>query len=108
MNTVVLDVVVAILTFCVGWTTKEVCEYVKSKGLLAKIQHNKAVVDVIVLAVEQIYKSFKGNEKLEKAKVEVVNLLNEKKIKISTKELDMLIEASVKEMNRVSKNILKK
>ena len=46
----------------------------------------------VVKAVEQIYYDLSGSEKLQKAKENIVNMLNEKDITISELELDMMIE----------------
>lgn len=89
---------VAVLTTCVGIVTTYITRYLKNKGLIAKMQSNKELVNFVVLAIEQAYFHLKGEEKLNLAKVEITKLLKEKKIKISEKELDILIEASVKQM----------
>ena len=57
------------------------------------------VVETCVKAVEQIYQELSGTEKLEKAKENIVEILNNKGIAISEIEMDMLIEACVAEFN---------
>lgn len=59
----------------------------------------RKVVETCVKAVEQIYKDLSGTEKLEKAKENIVEILNNKGISISEIEMDMLIEACVAEFN---------
>jgi LL-H family phage holin len=94
----ILNLVVAILVACAGVVTRYAVGYLKSKGLLAKLENNKELVKIVVKAVEQTYNHLEGQEKLNVAKLELVKLMNEKKIKISEKEIDVMIEAMVKEM----------
>lgn len=104
-----LNLLVAVLVGCVGLATRQVIKYLKSKGLITQLENNKEIVGVVVKAVEQLYKNqLNGDEKLNMAKLEVVKLMNEKKIKISEKEIDILIEASVKEMKDTVKEELNK
>lgn len=57
------------------------------------------VVRTCVKAVEQLYKDLKGEEKLAKAKENIIAMLQSKDIDISDIEMDMLIEACVAEFN---------
>lgn len=59
----------------------------------------KAVVETCVKAVEQLYKDLHGAEKLEKAKENIIAMLEEKGLSISDLEMDLLIEACVAEFN---------
>lgn len=59
----------------------------------------KNVVETCVKAVEQLYSSMGGKEKLAKAKENIVDMLNVKGIKITEIEMDMLIESVVAELN---------
>jgi phage-related protein len=59
----------------------------------------REVVETCVKAVEQIYQELSGTEKLEKAKENIIEILNNKGIAISEIEMDMLIEACVAEFN---------
>jgi hypothetical protein len=104
----IINLVVAILVACVGLVTRQVVKYLKSKGIISQLENNKALVGIVVKAVEQTYKTLHGEEKLNMAKLEVIKLMNDKKIKISEKEIDLLIEASVKEMKDVVKEETKK
>ena len=58
-------------------------------------QTKKEIVKDTVNYVEQIYKDIHGAEKLEKAKEKALEWLNEKGIKISDTELEILIESAV-------------
>jgi hypothetical protein len=104
----IINLVIAVLVACVGLVTRQVVKYLKGKGIITQLENNKELVGIVVKAVEQTYKTLHGEEKLNVAKLEVVKLMNEKKIKISEKEIDLLIESSVKEMNEVIKEETKK
>ena len=88
----ILEIIVAILTGVasfIGMKVKKVYEeYVNTKT-------KKDVVDTTVKYVEQVYKDIHGEEKLEKAKEKALEWLNEKGIKISETELEILIESAV-------------
>lgn len=104
----IINTVIVALTVLIGWTTKHVVVYLKEKGIVTKLDKNKALVRIAVDAVEQTYKTLHGKEKLNLAKIEVLKLAKSKGIKISEKELDLLIESAVKEMNDTIKKELKK
>ena len=55
----------------------------------------KEIVKNTVNYVEQVFKDIHGTEKLEKAKEKALEWLNEKGIKISETELEILIESAV-------------
>lgn len=95
----VLNLCVAVLVAFVGVLTRYAVTYLNNKGVLAKLQTNKELVRIVVDATEQTYKTLDGGQKLDMAKIELVKLMNEKNLKISEKEIDMLIESLVKEMN---------
>ena len=59
----------------------------------------RKVVETCVKAVEQLYQDLSGTEKLEKAKENIITMLDIKGISISEIEMDMLIEACVAEFN---------
>lgn len=55
----------------------------------------RKVVNTCVKAVEQIYKDLHGEEKLNKAKENIIEILNNKGLTINELELDMMIEEVV-------------
>ena len=76
-------------------------KFIKSKyNEIADTQSKKEIVTIAVKAVEQLYKTLGGEEKLEKAKETVLNLLDEKGIEISELELNTYIESIVQEFNK--------
>lgn len=94
-----INLVILVITALVGWVTQKVASYLKQIGVVAKLEANKELVKIVVHAVEQTYKHLDGEQKLQLAKAQIVELMNEKKIKISEQEIDLLIESVVKEMN---------
>lgn len=59
----------------------------------------KAVVEDAVKFVEQVYNDLSGKEKLEKATIQVSEILQSKGIKITPAEINMLIESAVYGLN---------
>lgn len=99
----IINLVAVIVAGCIGLATKSAMSYLKKKGIIAKIEGNKELANIVVGAVEQTYKHLHGEEKLNLAKIELVKMAKDKGLKINEKELDMLIESSVKEMNKAIK-----
>jgi ribosomal protein L20A (L18A) len=62
-------------------------------------EEKRKAVETVVKAVEQMYQDLSGREKLEKAKENILAILQSKGIAISEVEMDMLIEACVAEFN---------
>lgn len=72
------------------------------KGLVTKYINDKtkqAVAKTAVRFVEQVYKDFHGEEKLNEAMEAAADMLAEKGITVSDLELRVLIEAAVCEFN---------
>lgn len=103
-----INLVIVVITALIGIVTQKVTAYLKAKGTIAKLETNRELVRIVVNAVEQTYQHLNGEEKLNVAKIELVKLMNDKKIKISEKEIDTLIESAVKEMNDAIKRELNK
>lgn len=108
IQTELINFVIVVITALVGWITQKVTSYLKQKGVIAKLEANKELVRIVVNAIEQTYQHLNGEEKFKVAKIELVKLMNEKKIKISEQEVDILIESVVKEMNDAIKKELNK
>lgn len=91
------EILVTILTGVasfVGLTIKKAyTKYVDTKT-------KKEIVNATVAYVEQVYKTLKGEEKLIKAKEKALEWLNDKGIKISNTELEILIESAVNSFNQ--------
>ena len=103
LQTEIINLIGIILAGCVGAVTKYAVAYLKKKGIMSKIESHKALADIVVGAVEQTYKHLHGEEKLNLAKIELLKMAKDKGVKISEKELDVIIESAVKEMNKAIK-----
>lgn len=71
---------------------------VSIKNTYTKYINNKTKKEIVkdtVNYVEQVFKDINGGEKLKKAKEKALEWLNEKGIKISETELEILIESAV-------------
>lgn len=90
------SIIYTILTAIAGYigiVLKNVCKrYLDEKT-------KKIVVDTVVKGVEQIHQDLKGNEKLDIAIDNAIEMLAIKGITVTELELRMLIEASVNEFN---------
>lgn len=74
----------------------------KAKQVYTKYVDNQVKQDVVnstVNYVEQVYKNIHGEEKLQKAKEKVTEILTEQGIKITDADLEMLIESAVYGLN---------
>ena len=93
--TILSTIILAIIGY-IGTQVKKIYEeYINNKT-------KKHIVETVVKAVEQVYKDLDGPEKLEKAKENIILMLQEKGITITEIELDMLIESVVAEFNFIS------
>lgn len=112
MESIQLELIMLAITLvasALGYATRHVTKFLKNKGIITKLQANKELVSIGVSAVEQMYKNvLHGDEKLNMAKIEIVKLAKEKGIKISEREINLLIESSVREMNQAIKEEVKK
>lgn len=104
----IINLAMAILVALAGVVTRYIVGFLNKKGIIVQLENNRELVKIVVNAVEQTYSHLKGDEKLNVAKIELVKLMNEKKIRISEKEIDLMIEAMVKEMNDSVKKELDK
>lgn len=101
----ILNLALILLTGLVGYVAKHVASYFKKKGILSQIESHKELAKLVVAGVEQAYTQLHGKEKLNVAKIELIKLANSKGLKVSEKELDIIIEAVVKEMNDSIKEV---
>jgi N-acetylmuramoyl-L-alanine amidase len=104
----IINLVIVLLTGLVGYLGKQIGEYFKKKGIVSQLESHKELVKLAVTGVEQAYAHLHGKEKLNMAKIEIIKLANARGIKISEKELDIVIEAVVKEMNDAVKAVSEK
>lgn len=96
MKEVIMNILPIVLgtigTFILGLIKAKYTEYINTDT-------KKKIATLTVHYVEQVFKTLHGEEKLDKAKSAFVKMLNEKGIKISDDEINMLLEAAVHQMN---------
>lgn len=85
----IIAIIIAILTGIASFIGTKIKNIYETK---VNDETKRKVTKTVVNAVEQIYKDLKGPEKLEKAKENIIAMLNEKGITISELEIEMLIE----------------
>lgn len=96
LSTYIIKIVGILLMMCFTYLG------VAAKKLYQKYintNEKQTVARIVVQAVEQMYKSLHGDDKLNKALEMMSSLLAEKNITISAAEMRVLIEAAVGEFN---------
>lgn len=86
--------VVAIIAL-LGYVAKQAGSFLKEKGLLDELQSKKAYAEIVVRAVEQMYKEADGDVKFDGAKGQLVAILQNKGFNVKDGDIDSLIEAAV-------------
>ena len=84
-----MEIIVTILTAIATYIGTKIKKIYEEK---VNDETKRKVVATVVKAVEQLYKDLNGEEKLEKAQENIVEMLNEKGIMITELEMNMLIE----------------
>lgn len=84
-----MEIIVTILTAIATYIGAKIKKIYEEK---ANDETKRKVVATVVKAIEQLYKDLNGEEKLEKAQENIVEMLNEKGIMITELEMNMLIE----------------
>lgn len=97
-----VGIVTALIALIGAITTYIIVPYFKSKTTKEQRENIYFWVKVAVTAAEQIYRE-KGQGKIKKEYV--VDFLTTRGIDITIQELDVLIEAAVKELNLVQKKL---
>lgn len=96
MKDIIMQIIPIVLatvgTFLIGLIKAKYSQYVNTDT-------KKEIAMLTVRYVEQVFTALHGKDKLEKAKSTFVDMLNEKGIKVSEAEINMLLEAAVREMN---------
>ena len=93
----ILEIVVTFLTaFATYIATRFKKKYEEHINTLEK----QKIVKTVVNAIEQLYKDLDGPTRKEKAKENIILMLNEKGIVITELEMDMMIEAVVNGFNQ--------
>lgn len=84
-----MEIIVTILTAIATYIGAKIKKIYEEK---VNDETKRKVVATVVKAIEQLYKDLNGEEKLEKAQENIVEMLNEKGIMITELEMNMLIE----------------
>ena len=96
MKDIIMQIIPIVLatvgTFLIGLIKAKYSQYVNTDT-------KKEIAMLTVRYVEQVFTALHGKDKLEKAKSTFVDMLNEKGIKVSEAEINMLLEAAVHKMN---------
>lgn len=103
MNTEIANAVVSalgtILISLIGYVAKQVADYLKAKTSSQDMDKKLKLAKAAVGAAEQVWQNVEGPERLEVAKDAFIDMLNDEGIKITERQVDVFLEAAVKEMN---------
>lgn len=101
INEIIINAAISILVILTGIAVKSIKEYLIKKGGEQTVKIVEILAKNAVNAVEQVSAEtgFKGEEKLEQARIKIRAELNKYNIGMTDRELDTFIEASVKRMN---------
>ena len=101
INEILINGAISILVILVGITVKAVKEYLIQKGGEKTIKIVEILAKNAVNAVEQVSSEtgYKGEEKLEQARIKIRAELNKYNIQMTDSDLDTFVEAAVKQMN---------
>ena len=101
INEILLNGAISILVILVGVAVKAVKEYLVQKGGEKTIKIVEILAKNAVNAVEQVSAEtgYKGEEKLEQARIKIRAELNKYNISMTDRDLDTFVESAVKQMN---------
>ena len=100
-NEFIIAFATGFLAVAVGSIVKAVKDYLFRKGGEKAVIIAEILAKNAVHAVEQVAKEtgFKGDEKLEQAKVYMISELKKYNVSMTDKELEVFVESAVKQMN---------
>lgn len=101
INEILLNGAISILVILVGIAVKTVKEYLVQKGGEKTIKIVEILAKNAVNAVEQVSAEtgYKGEEKLEQARIKIRAELKKYNISMTDSDLDTFVESAVKQMN---------
>nr|DAN80133.1 MAG TPA: holin [Caudoviricetes sp.] len=101
INEILLNGAISILVILLGVAVKAVKEYLIQKGGEKTIKIVEILAKNAVNAVEQVASEtgYKGEEKLEQARIKIRAELNKYNISMTDTDLDTFVESAVKQMN---------
>ena len=100
-NELIIAFATGFLAVAVGNIVKAVKDYLLQKGGEKAVKIAEILAKNAVHAVEQVASEtgYKGDEKLEQAKVHMISELKKYNVTMSDKELEVFVESAVKQMN---------
>ena len=100
-NELIIAFATGFLAVAVGNIVKAVKEYLLRKGGEKAVKIAEILAKNAVHAVEQVATEtgYKGDEKLEQAKVYMISELKKYNVSMTDKELEVFVESAVKQMN---------
>lgn len=107
INEILLNGAISILVILTGVAVKAVKEYLIAKGGEKTIKIVEILAKNAVNAVEQVASEtgYKGEEKLEQARIKIRAELSKYNINMTDSDLDTFVESAVKQMNDAWKGI---
>lgn len=101
INEIIINAAISILVILTGIAVKSIKEYLVKKGGEQTVKIVEILAKNAVNAVEQVSAEtgFKGEEKLEQARIKILAELNKYNIGMTDKDLDTFVESAVKQMN---------
>nr|DAS32386.1 MAG TPA: holin [Caudoviricetes sp.] len=100
-NELIIAFATGFLAVAVGNIVKAVKEYLLQKGGEKAVKIAEILAKNAVHAVEQVATEtgYKGDEKLEQAKVYMISELKKYNVSMTDKDLEVFVESAVKQMN---------
>lgn len=100
-NEFIIAFATGFLAVAVGGIVKTVKDYLLRKGGEKAVIIAEILAKNAVHAVEQVAQEtgYKGDEKLEQAKVYMISELKKYNVTMTNRELDVFVESAVKQMN---------
>ena len=100
-NELIIAFATGFLAVAVGNIVKAVKEYLLQKGGEKAVKIAEILAKNAVHAVEQVATEtgYKGDEKLEQAKVYMISELKKYNVSMTDKDLEAFVESAVKQMN---------
>lgn len=101
INEILLNGAISILVILIGIAVKSIKEYLVQKGGEKTIKIVEILAKNAVNAVEQVSAEtgYKGEEKLDQARIKIRAELNKYNIHMTDSDLDTFVESAVKQMN---------
>lgn len=100
-NEFIIAFATGFLAVAIGGIVKAVKDYLLRKGGEKAVKIAEILAKNAVHAVEQVAQEtgYKGDEKLEQAKVYMISELKKYNVSMTDKELEVFVESAVKQMN---------